>query len=138
MADMTDELHRLAPFLLALAEHHPDGMGIATLDGTIIYQNRALRMMVGTDDTSANLTIYDLFTETDEADRMMIVVQQVAEHDIWHGMLTHRRQSDRVCLHVTMTVFAIRDADHYPQALGLFIRHSDAAHDGLSDNIGGA
>lgn len=113
---------QLAPLLLQLVEYAPDGMALAELDGTLIYVNPTLRSLIGEDEPLNGITIYDLFTDEDEAEHMMEVVHQIAEHDAWHGSLTYQRRHDGMKFKVAVSFIAIRNAENQPQALGAFVR----------------
>ncbi len=137
MAETNEEHEHITGLLAALIEHLPDGVALANLDGTLIYANPTLRDIIGQrsehnrhnhngDAITGRMTIYDLFTEDEEAEHMMEVVQQIAENDVWHGTLTYRRRQDGKAFRLTVSVLALRNAERHPQALGVLARISSA------------
>jgi PAS domain S-box-containing protein len=135
MAETNDEHADITGLLAALIEHLPDGVALANLDGTLIYVNPTLQSIIGQrsehnrhnhSDAAiiGRMTIYDLFTEDEEAEHMMEVVQQIAENDVWHGTLTYRRRQDGKAFRLTVSVLALRNTERHPQALGVLARIS--------------
>lgn len=121
MSATAEHDNTISELLHTLIDYAPDGVALATLDGTLIYANPTFSTMLGEDIHLNSVTIYDMFTEEEEAEHMMEVVHQIAEHDVWHGSLTYRRR-DGVKFKPMVSFIAIRNVEGQPQALGVLVR----------------
>ncbi|NJP05255.1 MAG: PAS domain-containing protein [Chloroflexaceae bacterium] len=113
------------PILAAVVEQARDGIAVADVSGTLIYANRAFQQLMGYNPDAHEMTIYDLFTDEEEADHLMVMVHDMAEYGSWQGDLTHTRL-DQVVLKLQLTLVALRDVPDQPPALALFLHRQTA------------
>jgi rsbT co-antagonist protein RsbR len=103
----------------ALVDTSPDGIGIASLDGTITYANRAFQTLSGYDEALNGMNFINLYPEEDR-DQIAVVAQHVAAQGSWQGALT-MQQADGQQVPVQMTSFIIHDTQGQPVSLtGVF------------------
>jgi rsbT co-antagonist protein RsbR len=120
--DITTEKARSARLRLleALAEHAPDGIALATLEGEVTYANPAFGMLFGYGLQTVGMHIPD-FSPASEQEQLGEVVQAVQELGYWQGVLTYQR-ADRTTFRGAITVFLVRDEQGAGIAFGGIFR----------------
>jgi len=115
-----DKAQRKTRIFEALMRNSPDGIGVATLDGTLLYANPALERMMGSE-SLVGRPIYDLVPpEEAELQRREISVE-VLSKGAWSGQLRYRRD-DGSTLEAQVTAFLARDEQGAGMARCAFIR----------------
>jgi PAS domain S-box-containing protein len=110
--------HERMQLFQTLAENAPDAIGVARLDGPLIYTNPALVQQIGV--SAANgATFYDAFAE--ERDDVTELAQLVLKQGAWQGVRRWRRAAGGE-FPGQFSGFVICDADGNPQALAAIIR----------------
>jgi PAS domain S-box-containing protein len=93
----------------ALAEHAPDGIAIAGLDGKLIYANPAFRALIG-DEQIIGRQLWDLVVPEELPRLHDEVTPTMREHGCWSGELRYRRgEEDSFIAH--LTAFVMRDQE---------------------------
>lgn len=113
------DLSMFSRMFSALATNAPDGIGVAALDGTIIYANPAYRAMLGYDDDMIGLPVTAVYAE--EPQYIMHLVQETTTHGHWCGVLTCKRK-DGSTLQGELSALSICDEHGHPQAVAGILR----------------
>jgi PAS domain S-box-containing protein len=84
------EIERDLRSFYALAEHAPDGICIASVDGTLLYTNPSLRRMLNYTTFPPETAFFDIHDEPQ--DKMNECIEQAITKGSWSGPLTYRHQ----------------------------------------------
>lgn len=104
----------------ALVDNAPDAVAITDADGVLTYVNPAFKQLSGYGDTAVGMSIPDFFPQSEQA-RLAEVLAYIQEHDLWQGVLTHRRQDGSLFSGEDAVLF-IRDSQGNVQAIGIIVR----------------
>jgi rsbT co-antagonist protein RsbR len=103
----------------ALVETSPDGIGIATMDGTITYANPALQTLTGYGKAVIGKQFLSLYPADQQA-AVANTAQQVTTEGFWQGTLTLQR-ADAQQVPVQLSSYILHDAQGRPVSLtGIF------------------
>jgi len=110
-------LHRDKPMkkkrenFLALAEKSPDYIGIATLEGKIVYVNAASRELLEPDNAehAKSTSIFDYFAKEDLEKLKETVLPEVIQKGKWNGEVRLRHFKSGKLIQVELNAFVIRD-----------------------------
>jgi PAS domain S-box-containing protein len=89
-----------------VAHHAPDGIGVARMDGTIVYANPSFEAMLGAPLLGRN--IIDLTTLEDREKGERVVARSVLDTGSWSGFLRYAR-ADGSAVEMHVTAFLVRD-----------------------------
>lgn len=104
----------------AVAANAPDGMAMTHADGTIIYANPALRMMIGQDHLCGGIVRGDLLAPEDRH-CLPAITAQVKQRGVWQGKVTYQRH-DGTTFNAHLSFFAICDDKGQIVAYGEIVR----------------
>jgi PAS domain S-box-containing protein len=104
----------------ALVEHAPDGIGVASMDGTIIYVNPSFKRMSGYGEQSVGTSIFTIIP-ADEQPTLNYLIEQTLEYGFWQGYLTYQRQDGSI-FPAHVSAMLIRDSDGQPRMTAAIIR----------------
>jgi rsbT co-antagonist protein RsbR len=103
----------------ALVDTSPDGIGIATLDGSITYANPAFQSLSGYGESLTGMNFLAIYPEEQHA-TVATAAQHVAAHGSWQGDLIVQRAAGQQ-VPVQLTSFIIDDAEGQPVSMtGVF------------------
>jgi rsbT co-antagonist protein RsbR len=105
----------------ALVENALDGIGVATLDGTITYGNPAFKALTGFGDRTVGSMMSEYFDADDLAHVAQEVVPAVAEQGYYQGRLRYRRLDGSHFLG-QISAFVLRDATNTPTGQAVIVR----------------
>lgn len=115
--DMTDQKRveeDLRTFKLIM-DTSPDGIGVAGLDGALIYANQSLQKMTGYGEALIGKSALSIYAE-DQSHKAEIAFHHVVEYDSYQDQMTLRR-ADGQAMAVQVTSFMIRDSSGQPLAI---------------------
>ncbi|NJP05374.1 MAG: PAS domain S-box protein [Chloroflexaceae bacterium] len=122
-----------------LVDNAPDGIGFSSLDGRLVYSNRALQTMLGYDDAMVGLAIADLHTEESQQ-FLPEITRRVSSGESWSGVLD-QRQSDGTALPAHISVFPITNSNGTMISIGAILhdltqqRQQEAEREGLQQQV---
>ncbi|MFP4441232.1 MAG: PAS domain S-box protein [Chloroflexaceae bacterium] len=105
----------------ALVENALDGIGVATLDGTITYGNPAFKTLTGFGDRTVGSAMGEYFDADDLARVAQEVVPAVVEQGHYQGRLRYRRPDGSHFLG-QISAFVLRDATNTPTGQAVIVR----------------
>jgi rsbT co-antagonist protein RsbR len=105
----------------ALVENAPDAIGVAALDGQLIYANTALYTQFGITDLAGGVTIEELVPPEEQVQQRQGSIEGTVQRSFWRGEVTYQRR-DGSRFPGDVATFVIRDADDQPLAVGAIIR----------------
>jgi PAS domain-containing protein len=111
----------IAPAFQQVADALTVGLALANLDGTLVYLNPAFQKLISGNEMQEELTLYDLFTDLDEADHLMTMVYEIGEQGTWQGVLTYHQTSGPT-VKLFLAVDLLYNSAAQPQALGLLFQ----------------
>jgi len=79
--------------LQALVENAPDGIGFATLDGTVLYVNHAFGAMTGHGETAVGSPFFAFFSREGLDYMQREVLPQIEANGRWQGLIPYQRPS---------------------------------------------
>lgn len=102
--------------LASLVEMSHESIGIATLDGQVMYMNRAAMRQAGIKSIAEarEKTIFDFFTEADRAEAVELLYPAVLKTGHWSGEFRIRHFVTGAMIDVDITAFLVRDAQGNP------------------------
>lgn len=104
----------------ALIEGTPDGVVITTIDGIIIYANRAFQFMIGCGAEVIGMQLNDMIAP-EERRFVPLVVQRLLQEGTWQGSRTYlRRNGSAFEANISLTL--IRDNEGQPLLRAAIIR----------------
>ncbi len=104
----------------ALVELAPVGIGVASLDSTIMYANAACKDMSGYGDALVGMPVREVMN-AQEQERRIESIQQSAETGIWQGMTSYLR-ADGTTFPAQVSRMLIRDEAGELQAVATMLR----------------
>jgi PAS domain S-box-containing protein len=104
----------------ALVELSPIGIGVASLDSTIIYANPACKDMSGYGDALVGMPVRAVMN-AQEQERRIASIQQSAETGVWQGMTSYLR-ADGTTFPAQVSRMLIRDDAGELQAVATMLR----------------
>jgi len=105
----------------ALVENALDGIGVATLEGTITYGNPAFKELTGFGDRTVGSAMGEYFDADDLTRVVQEVVPAVAEQGHYQGRLRYRRPDGSHFLG-QISAFVLRDATNTPTGQAVIVR----------------
>ncbi len=102
-----------------LMENAPDGIGITTPDGTIVYLNPANQAILGGGDNLVGESIFDFLDN--QFQELQRHIQHVLSHGNWQGWLTFKRQ-DGTTLKTQASLLRIDDTSGIPRYIAGILR----------------
>jgi len=124
--DITEQRHaeEEQKKLAALVAMNRDFIGIATLDGRVVYLNHAAMALVGLSsiEEACQMTVFDFFAESVPKREQDDFFTTVLSRGYWSGELRLRNFKTRQPIDVEATAFQIRDAERAPLYLAAFVR----------------
>ncbi|NJP06061.1 MAG: PAS domain S-box protein [Chloroflexaceae bacterium] len=114
---------RLKTFF-TLVEHAPDGIGVASLDGTITYANPAYRTMMGYNGSLLGMNLQQLYAESPLNEWSLSFQQtlnRVLQHGSWCAAMTYCRK-DGTTFVGQFSAMTIPNRDGQPAAVAGIVR----------------
>ncbi|MDI1443825.1 PAS domain S-box protein [Polyangium sp. 6x1] len=100
-------LHRKTQIFEALIHNAPDGVGVASPDGTLRYVNPAFERLLGRDDLVGR-SVHETLAPQAETVHRGQVLTAVLEQGSWSGVLPYQR-GDGTTFEAQVTAFLVRD-----------------------------
>ncbi|MFK5855077.1 MAG: PAS domain S-box protein [Bacteroidota bacterium] len=112
----TEELSQFQLF----ADTSNEGFGMADLNGKILYQNKALNILLDEKETQLGKTIRDYYTEDSRKIFEDVALKQIKEIGHWRGELLLRTAKGRI-LDTDLNFFLIKDENGKPSRIAAIV-----------------
>jgi rsbT co-antagonist protein RsbR len=118
ISEQQEREQRLRTFF-ALTENAPDGVVVASLDGSISYVNEEFKALTAYSESMLDMHISQLFDGTEE--QYGVIFDTTFEHGYWQGVWPIVRDDGSI-FSGYMSSFLIRDEAGFAFALGFIVR----------------